>query len=46
MAFLWLLNQSDGMHSLLDIAERAQLPFKVIADAATELECVGLLAPA
>jgi aminopeptidase-like protein len=46
MAFLWLLNQSDGMHSLLDIAQRAQLPFKVIADAATELECVGLLAPA
>jgi aminopeptidase-like protein len=45
MALLWLLNQSDGVHSLLDIAERSQLPFKVIADAAADLERVGLLAP-
>ncbi len=33
-------------HSLLDISERSQLPFKVIADAAADLERVGLLAPA
>jgi aminopeptidase-like protein len=45
MALLWLLNQSDGVHSLLDIAERSQLPFRVIADAAADLERVGLLAP-
>ena len=30
MALLWVLNLSDGAHSLLDIAERAQLPFRVI----------------
>ncbi len=30
MAMLWVLNQSDGRHSLLDIAERAQLDFDVI----------------
>jgi aminopeptidase-like protein len=45
MALLWLLNQSNGVHSLLDIAERSQLPFKVLADAAADLERVGLLAP-
>jgi aminopeptidase-like protein len=44
MALLWLLNQSDGTQSLLDIAERAQLPFKVIAESAADLERVGLLA--
>ena len=27
---LWVLNLSDGKHSLLDIAERANLPFGVI----------------
>ena len=32
MAMLWILNLSDGMHSLLDIAERANLPFSVIRD--------------
>ena len=30
MAMLWVLNLSDGEHSLLDIAERAKLPFAVI----------------
>ena len=29
-ALLWVLNLSDGAHSLLDIAERANLPFDVI----------------
>jgi len=33
-ARLWVLNFSDGTHSLLDIAERSGLPFPVIRDAA------------
>ena len=43
MALLWILNLSDGRHSLLDIAERAKLPFKVVADAAHLLKDSGLL---
>ena len=43
MAFLWVLNLADGRHSLLDIAERAKLPFGVVADAAHLLEQSGLL---
>jgi aminopeptidase-like protein len=46
LALLWVLNQSDGSHSLIDIAERSQLPFSLIFKAASELERVGLLAPA
>lgn len=30
MAMLWVLNLADGDHSLLDIAERADLPFPTI----------------
>ncbi len=37
-ARLWVLNLSDGEHSLLDIAERSGLPFAAISDAA-ELLC-------
>jgi len=37
LAMLWVLNLSDGTHSLLDIAERAQLPFKAVYDAAALL---------
>jgi aminopeptidase-like protein len=37
-ARLWVLNLSDGEHSLLDIAERSGLPFATIRDAA-ELLC-------
>jgi len=33
-ARLWVLNLSDGEHSLLDIAERSSLPFAAIRDAA------------
>ncbi len=44
LALLWVLNQSDGNASLLDIAERAGLPFTVIARAASDLEGAGLLA--
>lgn len=43
MAMLWILNLSDGMHSLLDIAERANLPFSVIQKTAQLLQQKGLL---
>ena len=45
MAMLWILNQSDGAHSLLDIAERANLPFAVIQRTAQLLRDHGLLKP-
>lgn len=34
MALLWILNLSDGQHSLLDISNRANLPFESIRKAA------------
>jgi aminopeptidase-like protein len=43
LALLWVLNQSDGSRSLLDVAERARLPFPTIAQAAHDLEAAGLL---
>ncbi len=43
MALLWVLNLSDGEHSLLDIAERAKLPFARIRSAAEALGEKGLL---
>jgi len=45
IARLWVLNLSDGQHSLLDIAERADLPFHVIHEAAIALLPSGLLTP-
>jgi aminopeptidase-like protein len=42
-ALLWVLNQSDGTTSLLDIAERARLPFPVVAAAADALVEAELL---
>lgn len=36
-ALLWLLNFSDGQHSLLDIAERSQVPFDKLAETAKVL---------
>jgi aminopeptidase-like protein len=36
-ALLWVLNQADGSHTLLDTAERAQLPFATVAAAAAAL---------
>ena len=44
MALLWVLNLSDGRHSLLDIAERSGLGFDSICGAAETLEACGLLA--
>jgi len=46
LAMLWTLNLSDGSHSLLDIAERAGLDFRVIRAVADELKSAGLLIPA
>lgn len=43
MAMLWVLNLSDGENSLLDIAERSDLPFAVVADAAQALRGAGLV---
>lgn len=43
LALLWVLNLADGSHSLLDIAERAAMSFKVIRSAANTLLACGLL---
>ena len=43
-AMLWVLNQSDGTHDLLAIAERSGLPFDSVRAAASALENAGLLA--
>jgi aminopeptidase-like protein len=43
LALLWVLSGSDGEHTLLDIAERADLPFHSIESAANALVNVGLL---
>jgi aminopeptidase-like protein len=43
MATLWVLNLSDGSHSLLDISDRSGLEFQVIQDAADALVEGGLL---
>jgi aminopeptidase-like protein len=45
MVLLWALNLSDGEHSLLDIAKRAERPFAMVRAAATDLQRVGLLEP-
>jgi aminopeptidase-like protein len=43
-ALLWVLNQSDGTASLLDIAHRSGLSYPLVSRAAERLESVGLLA--
>ena len=40
---LWVLNLSDGRHSLLDIAGRAAVPFEEVREAAGALVASGLL---
>ena len=40
---LWVLNLADGEHSLLDVAERAELPFATVAAAADALVEADLL---
>jgi len=46
MAMLWVLSLSDGTRSLLEVAERSQLPFTEVRQAARALEGAGLLAAA
>jgi aminopeptidase-like protein len=46
LAMLWVLNQSDGTRSLLDITERSGLPFSDLRVAAERLYAVGLLTTA
>lgn len=43
MAMLWILNLADGAHSLIDIAERADLPFPVVVRTTDLLLKHGLL---
>jgi aminopeptidase-like protein len=45
MALLWVLNLSDGHHSLLDIAERSDVPFEMLAEASLTLMEHSLLRP-
>jgi aminopeptidase-like protein len=44
-ALLWVLNFSDGGHTLLDIAIRSGLGFRAVRAAADALLAAGLLAP-
>jgi aminopeptidase-like protein len=43
LAMLWVLNLSDGRHSLLEIAERSSLPFATVRVAADALVAAALL---
>jgi aminopeptidase-like protein len=43
MALLWILNLSDGNHSMLDIAVKSGIDFGILLQAATELNKVDLL---
>jgi aminopeptidase-like protein len=42
-ALLWVLNQADGSWTLVDIAARSGLPYRIIRRAADRLEDTGLL---
>jgi aminopeptidase-like protein len=44
-ALLWVLNLCDGQHTLLDIAERAKLPFAAVQQAAELLQDHELITP-
>jgi aminopeptidase-like protein len=43
MAILWILNQADGHHDLLEISERSGLQFEIIASAAAELVAADVI---
>lgn len=43
LAMLWVLNLADGDHTLLDVAERAGLPFESVAGAAQALHRAELI---
>jgi aminopeptidase-like protein len=42
-ALLWVMSMADGERTTLDVAERAGLPFAVVAEAVRALEDVGLV---
>jgi aminopeptidase-like protein len=42
-ALLWVMSGGDGRQTLLDVAERSSLPFRVVDDAARALETAGLV---
>ena len=46
LAILWMLNLSDGSHSLDDIAERSGISLAALREASAALVAAGLLAPA
>ncbi len=43
LAMLWILNQSDGNHSLLDISEKSGLPYRTLIHAIKDLSECGLI---
>lgn len=43
LAYLWILNQSDGTNSLLEISQKSGLPFEIIVEAARHLTEADLL---
>jgi len=43
LTLLWILNLADGKHSLLDVAERAGVPFAAVREGATALADANLL---
>ena len=45
MALLWVLNQSDGSNSVMDIATRSGLPIGTVSTAVDRLLEAELLAP-
>ena len=45
-AMLWVLNQSDGCQSLLDISERSGIPLRVLAKVSDELVAADVIVPA
>jgi len=45
MAMLWILSLADGSRDLLEMAERAEIPFNALAATAETLRENGLLAP-
>jgi len=42
-ALLWVLNLADGTNSLVDVAERSGLPFRLIHQAAQRAREAGLV---
>lgn len=45
LALLWVLNLSDGEHSLLDVADRSDTRYELVLEAAEALLAADLLAP-